>query len=466
MKINLELNISMSSPWIVRILMSGLLLALSTTAFGFSTHTDEWTEEALLHDGKVIKINREVYWTFHFLSGGDASPQLMESYPDKYWFKFINPYTKETIKWHGDEDYVPVLLDIMDGVPYLAVHGPQDQKTRAKYLCPEVPYFFYKYDSKGFGSWTQIAPKEFPSILKKANLSPTIPYDIEDYYYTYRGAAPKDIPQPNKELTHDIVWAYIKNDERRSGGRLQSIIANECPVWQKPAAIILPSPQKVTLEILESKEYSPEKPFNPDDLFDKEKSKACVKLIKLEDPKNPLKNGRYLFVKDKSELNAIQLRPFALPFFNMVCDGEDVWFPSYDKETGIELTKYSSSGELVYRVRFQSPFPALIIFSSVKAIDGYLYFDLWDSQINAQGGRLKRSLKVRFLEPKVERSRYRGEIFPNHQITQHNFVSPSNGILITVPRGDDIDSPHTHPRALRAQSPATAELPQAQRHAA
>ncbi|WP_162083356.1 hypothetical protein [Sulfuriferula nivalis] len=66
----------------------------------------------------------------------------------------------------------------------------------------------------------------------------------------------------------------------------------------------------------------------------------------------------------------------------------------------------------------------------------------------------------------VERSRYRGEIFPNHQITQHNFVSPSNGILITVPRGDDIDSPHTHPRALRAQSPATAELPQAQRHAA
>ncbi|BBP01513.1 CsbD family protein [Sulfuriferula nivalis] len=70
------------------------------------------------------------------------------------------------------------------------------------------------------------------------------------------------------------------------------------------------------------------------------------------------------------------------------------------------------------------------------------------------------------LKGNVERSRYRGEIFPNHQITQHNFVSPSNGILITVPRGDDIDSPHTHPRALRAQSPATAELPQAQRHAA
>jgi hypothetical protein len=29
------------------------------------------------------------------------------------------------------------------------------------------------------------------------------------------------------------------------------------------------------------------------------------------------------------------------------------------------------------------------------------------------------------LERKVERSRYRGEISPTHQIPQHNFVSPS-----------------------------------------
>lgn len=389
----------MSFAWIVRITISVLLLNLSTTAFGFSTHTDEWTEEALLHDGKIIKVNREVYWSFHLFSGDEAGLTVMESYPDKYWFKFINPYTKETIKWHGQQDYSPVLLDILDGVPYLVVQGPQDSET--KYLCPEVPYLFYKYDRRGFGNWTQITPKQFPSILKKANLSPNVPYDIDDYYKTFRGAAPKDFPKPNRELSHDDVWTNIKYDEKRSGGQIRSIIPDECPVWKKPSAIVLPRPQKVDLEILESRNYSPEKLFNPRDLFDKKKSLECFALIKPEDPKNPLLKGRYVFAKDKTGLNKVQFKPSASPFFNMVCDGEDVWFPSYDNITGIVIIKYSSTGQIIYRVIFQSPFPAFIIFTSVKSIDGYLYFDLWDSHNDAQGGHLKRSLKVRFLEPKT-----------------------------------------------------------------
>jgi len=391
----------MSFSWKVRIFIAVLLLTLLTTTFGFSTHTDKWTEDALLHDGKIIKVNREVYWSFHLFSGDEGGLSVMESYPDKYWFKFIDPNTKETIKWHGEQDYSPVLLDILDGVPYLVVQGPQDSETKTKYLCPEVPYFFYKYDRVGFGHWTLITPKQFPGILKKANLSPDVPNDIEDYYKTFRGAAPKDFPKPKRELSHDDVWANIKSDEKRSGGQLRSIIPNECPVWQKPTAIVLPPAIKVDLEILESKDYSPEKSFNPDDLFDKKKTSDCIALIKPEDPRNPLMEGRYVFAKDESGLNKIQFKTYAFPAFNMVCDGENVWFPNYDNKGAIELTKRSSAGDIIYRVSFKSPFPAFIIFSSVKSIDGYLYFDLWDSHNDAQGGHLKRSLKVRFLEPKT-----------------------------------------------------------------
>ncbi len=391
----------MSFPWIVRISISVLLLSLSTTAFGFSTHTDEWTEEAPLHDGRIIKINREVYWSFHLFMGDEGGLTVMESYPDKYWFKFVNPDTKETIKWHGEQDYSPVLLDILDGVPYLAVQGPQDPETKTKYLCPEVPYFFYKYDRRVFGNWIPVTPKQFPGILKNANLSPTVPDDIMDYYKSYRGGAPKEVSKPKSELTHDDVLANIKSDEKRSGGQLRSIIPHECPVWQEPSVIVLPPPQKVDLEILESKVYSPEKSFDPDDLFDKKKTSDCVSLIKSEDPRNLKLAGRYVFVNDKTGLNKVQFKSFAIPSFSMFCDGNDVWFPNFDNVDGYELTKYSSAGEMIYRIVFQKPFPAFINFSSVKSNDGYLYFDMWDSHNDADGGHLKRSLKVRFLEPKT-----------------------------------------------------------------
>lgn len=393
----------MSFSWFVRATFSVLLLALSTTALGFSTHTDAWSEETLLHDGRTMKVNREVYWTFHWLSGDEASLQVMESYPDKYWFKFIDPDTNETIKWQGDEDYSPVLIDILNGVLYLVVQGPQDQETKTRYLCPEVPYFFYKYKRGWFGKWIPISPQQFPDILKNANLSPTVPDDIEDYYKTYRGDAPSQIPRPKRSLSHADVLANIKNDEMRSGGQLRSIIPHKCPVWVKPSPIVLPAATKVRLEILESKEYSPEKSFDPGILFDKKKTVDCVSLIKPEDPRNPLLTGRYVFVKDNSRLNKIQFNPAASPTFNMVCDGENVWFPSYANKGVIELTKRSNSGDLIYRVTFQSPYPAYMILSSVQSRGGYLYFNLWDSQNDAQGGHLKRALKVRFLEPQDKR---------------------------------------------------------------
>jgi hypothetical protein len=387
----------------------GLMLVLGTpvSAFGFSTHTEEWSEEALLHDGRIIKVDREVYWMFHFISGDEASLRVMESDPDRYGIKFKNPDTGETIKWDGEEGFSPVLLDIVDKVPYLVVQGPYIQAYFANYSCPEVPYIFLKHEGGFFsGKWVRILPKQFPGKSKVGNLSPATPSDIEDYGQAAKGgkAMMEYVYKPKRFLSHADIAASIKYWEGHSAGQIHALIPTECPVWEKPTPIVLPAASNVRLEILESKEYSPEKSFAPEIMFDKEKTANCGSLIRPEDPRNPNMVGRYVFVKDTSRLNKIQFKPFAFPSFNMVCDGENVWFPEYGNNGEIELTKRSNSGELKYRVTFQIPFPAYIVFSSVHSRDGYLYFDLWDSHNDAQGGHLKRALKARLLEPVDKRT--------------------------------------------------------------
>lgn len=162
----------LANQWVFRVTILCLLLILSTKASAFCTRTDSWTEDALLHDGRVIKVNREVCSTFQFIAGDGGSPKLFASWPDKHWIKFEHPDTREIIKWQGEQYFNPVLLGFIEGIPYLVVSGRPDKKTEEEYGCPELPYIFLKYDQKGWlGKWVPIPATQAPAALRDANLS-------------------------------------------------------------------------------------------------------------------------------------------------------------------------------------------------------------------------------------------------------------------------------------------------------
>jgi hypothetical protein len=123
-----------------RIALLIMICIASFSAMGFSTRTERWSEDVVLHDGTLIKVDREVGYTFQFVSGDEASMKFFASWPDRFWLKFKNPVTKETIKWQGEQYFNPVLLDVLDGIPYLVVMGRPTKDNESTYGCPELPF--------------------------------------------------------------------------------------------------------------------------------------------------------------------------------------------------------------------------------------------------------------------------------------------------------------------------------------
>lgn len=200
---------------ISRVTILCLLLILSSKASAFCTQTDSWTEDALLLDGRVIKVNREVCSTFQFIAGDGGSPRLFASWPDKHWIKFEHPDTHEIIKWQGEQYFNPVLLGLIEGIPYLVVSGRPDKKTEEKYGCPELPYFFLKYDQKGWlGNWVPIPATQAPAALRDANLSlREVSLDSD------------------RHASLSAVYSNLKYAEGASGGRFQAKIPRNYDEW-------------------------------------------------------------------------------------------------------------------------------------------------------------------------------------------------------------------------------------------
>ncbi len=201
------------------------LLSIPLMASAFSTKTKSWSEDALLHDGRIIKVNREVGYTFQLFSGDSGSPGFMDSWPDKFWLKFRNPDTQETLKWQGEQYFYPVLLDIVGGVPYLVVVGRPDKKTEKIYGCPELPYIYLKYEKGLLGKWIPIPADQAPKTLQYINLSPDYPDNIpsrnDSDFISVNGRLPND-------LSHDQV---LENIKWRAKGYVQARVPNSYSDW-------------------------------------------------------------------------------------------------------------------------------------------------------------------------------------------------------------------------------------------
>lgn len=389
-----------------------LLCTACTSAMAFSTRTERWSEDALLSDGRVVKVEREVSYTFQFISGDAASMQLFASWPDKFWIRFKHPETHKTITWQGEQYYSPVLLDFVNGVPYLVVYGGGSKKTKAIYGCPELPYTYLKYQPGFMGKWTPVSVERAPAVLRKANLSPSYP--------AYRqNMSPNDIQRNMSDAEHNSSgffqrviprtyeeWNYLfKNDhlnERQQG---------DCrPPRRPPPQVILPVAMESSPVVLNAINYPQDRVVVGDDwsimMFDRTRESACKKLFRPADQNDYMKGQR--FVKDSTNSKPVPYSRTAQ--FSMgvrvLCD-DYVWFVTHQETPGkIVISKFTLTGDLIYRTSFRNPdqvegFIGYIRVPSLRSRDGYLYFDWLDFRDISRKWHIKRWLEMRIREPEM-----------------------------------------------------------------
>lgn len=413
-----------------------LCTACSTTAWGFTSRTEQWSEDVVLHDGRLIKVEREVDWTkeFHLRDpffGLPIAPRFVENGFNRFRIKFKHPDTQETIKWQGEEYYSPVLLDLINGVPYLVVYGMPNKDTESVYGCHELPYTYLKYDSKMWGEWKVISVDKAPDILRNANLSPHYPdfgdlgAQMEASYTSKRGG------RPRRDMSLDDVQRQMSPAEQHSAGFFQRTIPRTYEEWnylyknnhlnerkfndcRPPRAplppVVLPSPIEGLPEVLETIDYTPDRIPTRDEwkllAFDQKREGECKKLFR-PTSRDDYRQGQR-FINDSTGNKPAPYSKSAQ--FDMgvrvLCD-EYVWFVTHREDPGkIIITKFATTGDLIFRASFRNPeriqgFTGYINIPSLRSEGGYLYFDWMDFNDNntKREWHIKRILKMRMREP-------------------------------------------------------------------
>ena len=125
-----------------------------------------WKEEVLLHDGSKIVVTRTVE------RGGRHEIGQEPPIKDQR-LTFTLPGTSEKVVWDdkftqdvGAANFLPMLLDISSGTPYLVTH-PMGSLSYMKYGSPNPPYVVFKFQSY---FWQRIPLKDLPADLKRPNL--------------------------------------------------------------------------------------------------------------------------------------------------------------------------------------------------------------------------------------------------------------------------------------------------------
>jgi hypothetical protein len=142
---------------IVRIAVLFAMVSLVSACLGKATY--RWKEEVLLHDGRVIVIERSV-------RTGEVPVEIGQPPGESdYTLAFKTPDGMR-VAWESGKSFRPMILDFVDGVPYVVALGRTVVDYRA-HGCPRPPYFFFRHHS---GSWERISYERFPKQLRVRNL--------------------------------------------------------------------------------------------------------------------------------------------------------------------------------------------------------------------------------------------------------------------------------------------------------
>lgn len=146
------------------ILTLGIGMNAEAGLFGFGG--TNWKEEALLHDGSKLVVERTI------TRGGRHEIGQRPAYTEQS-LNFTMPTTGEHVVWvdHFSEDlgnssFLPMLIDVHQGIGYL-VARPMGCLSYNKWGRPNPPYVVFKYQDK---VWTRIPVSDLPAEISKPNI--------------------------------------------------------------------------------------------------------------------------------------------------------------------------------------------------------------------------------------------------------------------------------------------------------
>jgi hypothetical protein len=407
----------MRGAWSLSRIAGIILLAIPLRAFALDVVN--WTEDALLHDGRIIKVALRATNTIDVVSPWPLVLRFESSGFDRFGIAFRHPDTQVQITWQGERRFSPLLVDVLGGIPYLVVFGRPDKSTASIYGCPELPYIYLKFVSN---NWIPIPVEDAPHMLAKANLH-TNPIGIET---------------DGRHFTTDDIARETQHAQLASNGQRQVAIPRGYDDWHTkykdsarndrqfgdcrppsapPSGAPLPKPTMVGLEVIQSVDVQNPTEHNRALWADRRylKSRDCEKLFVMADKENRLLGQR--FVDDST---GKKLLPYSGPapiksgrLFEQravrYCDDRYVWFVAGYEELGkTVIAKYSTAGDFIYNVGIANPLTAVnnnyrgMVLDSVFLEDGYFTF-YWEHALPTPPNQSTifptRMTRFRFREP-------------------------------------------------------------------
>lgn len=142
------------------------VMSMNANASLFGFGGTSWKEEAQLHDGSMLVVQRSVE------RGGRHEIGQKPPYKEQS-LSFNWPSVGRTVTWndHYSEDiqtanFLPLLVDIYKGSPYI-VASTMGCLSYNKWGRPNPPYVVFKYDGS---DWKRIPLPELPIEIKQPNL--------------------------------------------------------------------------------------------------------------------------------------------------------------------------------------------------------------------------------------------------------------------------------------------------------
>ncbi len=378
-----------------------VLAALAQSPAAFAQETVDWTEDALLRDGRSLVVR---------LQGNSLQPSFylahQKSKLSQFRLAFEHPDTRETIVWQGARYLEPLLIDFVDKVPYLVVYGRPTKDNVGQYGCPELPYVYLRHGPSG---WQPVPVEQAPAELTQANLST-------------HGVAAESAGQ---RLSTQEVANKMERQARESLGLVQKTIPRTMAQWateQKRSAVVdrivgdcrpprpamvaltLPTPLEGHTTVLESSDYVPEKSFDTVEwnalMTDPQRAAACKTTFQKVELENYHQDLHF-----SQNPGARKRVPFARygvvdPDVQVLC-GDRVWFvrelPDSNK---MAIAQYSRAGDLLLHTTFVRPrsepgLSGALRLPSLRSEGDYLYFDWMFSRLAGNHRLLKRSVSLR-----------------------------------------------------------------------
>lgn len=156
------------SPMTVKtiLLASTLGIAMSACAQTARSGADTWKEEALLHDGRKLMVER-------FQTYGGRHEVGQPSAVTEQAITFMLPSSGRSLSWTsefgpdlGRTDFNPLALHILGDTPYV-VAEPNLCLSYNKWGRPNPPYVVFKHDGT---AWQRIPLEQLPAQFTTFNL--------------------------------------------------------------------------------------------------------------------------------------------------------------------------------------------------------------------------------------------------------------------------------------------------------